>query len=144
MLTARLAVSFPVEPPPSAAVRLDAEGRLKAAVAALEARGTVYTAAAPGAVDAATHVPTVTFLGGAARDPADDRGNARCKVAVPHAMATDHFVEYLWAKDRASGEVVAGVQLGPEELPELLFEVAAGSRIVAFAACNQHGVWQST
>lgn len=112
----------------------DAAGKeWRAAVAKLEAEaGTVYTAAEPGTFNAAKHVPLVAV-------------EARtCTVTVPHGMAADHFIQYIWAKDSSSGEVVAGVELKPDDEPKLTFEVPSGTgSIAAFEACNQHGVWSS-
>jgi desulfoferrodoxin (superoxide reductase-like protein) len=100
--------------------------------AALEAKGPIYTAAAPGDFSAAKHVPVVAVA-----------ADGTCKVSVPHGMAADHFIQYLWAKD-AAGVMVASVKLMPEDKPELTFAVLEGAgSITAFEACSQHGVWAS-
>jgi desulfoferrodoxin (superoxide reductase-like protein) len=105
----------------------------QAAAVALETKGPIYTAASPGEFSAAKHVPLVAVA-----------ADGTCQVSVPHGMAADHFIQYLWAKDSASGVVVAGVQLMPENNPELTFAVPAGvGSITAFEACNLHGVWAS-
>jgi len=163
-VTSRLASTFPVEAEEEPA-HVDAESVFKAAVAALEAKqgGVVYTAANPGSFNAAKHVPQVTMLhdgGGASSSSAEvkDEEEAsspqgtkqqRCKVSVPHGMAEDHFIAYLWAKDAVSGQMLAGAQLGSDDAPELVFDlppsdgVKARASVVGYAACNQHGVWQS-
>jgi desulfoferrodoxin (superoxide reductase-like protein) len=131
-LVARLAISFPVDDAPSADEI--AESVLKAAVAALEAKGPIYTAAVPGEFNAAKHVPVVEV----------SADGSACTVTVPHGMAADHWIEYVWAKDSASGQVVAGAQLGPEDAPRLTFAVPqGGGAITGFQACNLHGVWSS-
>ena len=101
-------------------------------MAALEAKGPIYTAAAPGEFNAAKHVPVVEVS-----------ADGQCTVTVPHGMAADHWIEYIWAKD-ASGAVLASVKLSPEDTPSLTFAVPAGAgAITGFEACNMHGVWSS-
>jgi desulfoferrodoxin-like iron-binding protein len=102
-------------------------------ITALEANGPIYTAADPGTFNAAKHVPVVSAK---AEDGA-------CTVSVPHGMAADHFIEYIWAKN-AAGEVFASVKLTAEDKPELTFAVPEGvGSFTAFEACNMHGVWTS-
>ena len=102
-------------------------------MAALEAHGPVYTAAEPGTFNAAKHVPAVS--------PNAEDGT--CTVSVPHGMAADHFIEYIWAKN-AAGEVLASMKLTAEDKPELTFAVPEGvGSVTAFEACNMHGVWTS-
>jgi superoxide reductase len=120
-------------PAPAAKPTLPATEGWQAAAVALEAKGPIYTAASPGDSSTAKHVPLVAVA-----------ADGTCNVSVPHGMAADHFIQYLWAKDSASGVVVAGVQLMPEDKPELTFAVPAGvGSITAFEACNLHGVWAS-
>ena len=174
-MASRLASTFPVElqEEESAPPVLDAESVFKAAVAALEAKqgGVYYTTANPGNnFNAAKHVPQVTMLnndgnGGSASANGSSSSSSeeikqgeaakqaqRCKVSVPHGMAEDHFITYMWAKDAVSGQMLAGAQLGPEDAPELVFDLppsqegvagVASASVVGYAACNQHGVWQS-
>jgi len=106
----------------------------RAAVAKVEAdaAGSVFTAAEPGAFNAAKHVPLVAVEG------------PSCTVTVPHGMAAEHFIQYIWAKDSSSGDVIAGEELKPDDEPKLTFEVPSGTKsITAFESCNQHGVWSS-
>lgn len=117
------------------AVSGKSSGSWREAVASLEANGLVYTAALPGTCNATKHVPVVSFK-------AED-GIYTCTVSVPHGMAADHFIEYIWAKNEA-GEVLAGVKLTADDKPELNLVVPAGiESITAFEACNLHGVWKS-
>ena len=105
----------------------------QAAAVALETKGPIYTAASPGDSSTAKHVPLVAVA-----------ADGTCNVSVPHGMAADHFIQYLWAKDSATGAVLAGVQLGPEDEPALSFQVPPGTAsVTALEACNQHGVWAS-
>mmetsp|Transcript_3041 Transcript_3041/g.7845 ORF Transcript_3041/g.7845 Transcript_3041/m.7845 type:complete len:112 (+) Transcript_3041:50-385(+) len=90
------------------------------------------TAAAPGkwAGKDGKHVPVVTV--------ADDK----VTVKVPHGMADDHWIEYIWVK--AGGDIVAIIKLTPTDTPELVFDKPAGvSEIVAYEKCNLHDTWMS-
>ena len=117
------------------AVSGKSSGSWREAVASLEANGPVYTAAEPGTFNAAKHVPVVSFM--------TEDGIYTCTVSMPHGMAADHFIEYIWAKN-AAGEVLAGVKLTADDKPELTFAVPAGTEtITAFEACSLHGVWKS-
>ena len=134
-------------------------------VVALEAKGSIYTAAEPGEYNAAKHVPVITT-------PAKSGGVA--KIVVPHSMEDDHWIQYIWAKD-AAGAIVAGKKLAPSDKPELTFTTPTGDehrcilsntvastepwsdltndclssslidtdQIVAYEACNKHGVWMA-
>ena len=52
-------------------------------------------------------------------------------------MDTDHFIQYVWAKDQGS-TVVAIIKLTPTDKPELSFDVPAGTTtITGFEACNK-------
>jgi len=59
-------------------------------------------------------------------------------------MADDHFIEYVWAKDSASGATVAAVKLTATDSPSLSFALPAGcAAITGFEWCNKHGAWAS-
>lgn len=100
----------------------------KAAASNLGQRPGVLTAAAPGAWAGKelSHVPVVVSSGG------------RCTVSVPHPSRTPaHWVEWVWARDDATGAVLAVKKLAPGDAPELTFDVPAGvATVTAFEACN--------
>mmetsp|Transcript_1908 Transcript_1908/g.2768 ORF Transcript_1908/g.2768 Transcript_1908/m.2768 type:complete len:115 (-) Transcript_1908:355-699(-) len=104
----------------------------KAAVAEKEATG-ILTAEAPGdwAGKEGKHVPQVTVE------------QSQCTVSVPHGMADDHWIEYVWAKNQ-DGAVIAVIKLTATDEPKLSFAVPEGTTsVTGFEACNQHGVWAS-
>jgi desulfoferrodoxin (superoxide reductase-like protein) len=113
---------------PDAAKQLAQEWEWKEAASNLGQRKGVLTAHAPGAWAGKelSHVPVVVSSGG------------RCSVAVPHPSTTpEHWVEWVWARDDATGSVLAVKKFAPGEKPELTFEVPASVKTVtAFEACN--------
>mmetsp|Transcript_15608 Transcript_15608/g.36313 ORF Transcript_15608/g.36313 Transcript_15608/m.36313 type:complete len:591 (-) Transcript_15608:510-2282(-) len=101
---------------------------LKAAVAEKEATG-ILTAHAPGiwAGKEGKHVPQVTR----------GRQAGQCIVSVPHGMADDHWIEYVWAKNQ-DGAVIAVIKLTATDEPKLSFAVPEGTTsVTGFEACNQ-------
>jgi desulfoferrodoxin (superoxide reductase-like protein) len=92
----------------------------------MAAAGPPRTAAQPGewAGKEAKHVPTVTVHGG------------KVTVTVPHAMAGDHWVEYLWLRDNRK-VVIGAVKLGPTDQPELVVSIPKGTiEVTAYEYCN--------
>ena len=70
-------------------------------------------------------MPQVTIEGG------------KVTIVVPHGMAEDHFIEFVWAKNQ-DGAVVAAVKLTCTDKPELSFDLPEGtSSIVGFESCNK-------
>jgi len=77
------------------------------------------------------HVPTVAVADG------------KATVSVPHGMADDHWIEYVWAKNQ-DGVVIAVVKLTPTDSPSLTFDVPEGTTaITGLESCNLHGSWSS-
>ena len=55
---------------------------------------------------------------------------------VPHGMADDHWIEYIWAKNQ-DGAVIAIIKLAATDSPTLEFDVPDGTTsITAFEMCN--------
>jgi len=68
---------------------------------------------------------------------------AQVTVKVPHGMADDHWIEFVWVK--AGGDIIAIIKLTPTDTPVLVFDKPADvSEIVAYESCNLHGVWASS
>lgn len=60
-------------------------------------------------------------------------------MTVPHGMADDHWIEFIWAKNQ-DGDFIAGAQLTPADKPELSFALPEGTTAVTgLEFCNQHG-----
>lgn len=100
----------------------------KAAASDMGQRKDVLTAQAPGPWKGKelSHVPVVVSSGG------------RCSVSVPHPSRTpEHWIEWVWAQDDATGAVVAVKKFAPNEAPEITFDVPAGvASVTAFESCN--------
>uniref|UniRef100_A0A7S2S515 Desulfoferrodoxin ferrous iron-binding domain-containing protein n=1 Tax=Rhizochromulina marina TaxID=1034831 RepID=A0A7S2S515_9STRA len=106
---------------------------VKTEVAEVEGSTTILTKEAPGdwAGKEGKHIPVLAVEGD------------KATVTVPHGMAGDHWIQFIWAKNQ-EGEVIAAVKLTPEDQPTLAFDVPAGTAsITAFESCNLHGVWSS-
>jgi desulfoferrodoxin (superoxide reductase-like protein) len=105
---------------------LTLEWEWKAAVSKL-AVGPVFTASAPGSFSAAKHVPVLTISA--------DRTAAT--VAVPHGMAADHWIQFIWARDDRTGRILGVAKLTAADKPEVTFDLPAGTQsITAFESCN--------
>ena len=58
-------------------------------------------------------------------------------VSVPHGMAADHWIEWIWARDDQTGTILGVRRLTHQDKPELMFEVPKGVKsITAFESCN--------
>jgi len=100
----------------------------KARVSDLAAKGPVRSAAAPATLAGKEdeHLPIVS------------QGGGRLTVKSLHGMDPGHFIEYVWARNDATGAIVAVKKLAPTDKPELTFKVPAGVKsVTAFVACNQ-------
>mmetsp|Transcript_19044 Transcript_19044/g.28786 ORF Transcript_19044/g.28786 Transcript_19044/m.28786 type:complete len:112 (+) Transcript_19044:50-385(+) len=89
----------------------------------------ILTAEAPGkwAGKEGKHIPTVTVADG------------KVTVSVPHGMADDHWINYIWCK--TDDKIIAITKLTPTDKPELVFDKPEVKEIVAYESCNLHGVW---
>jgi hypothetical protein len=61
-------------------------------------------------------------------------------------LSTTLFVriEYIWARDDATGKILAVAKYTAADTPELKFKVPPGTKsITSFESCNLHGVWKS-
>ena len=115
------------------AIRVGVTPRAQVQMISLPEVESVLSAASPGewAGKEGTHVPQLEVE------------NGKAKITVPHGMADEHWINYVWAKDGA-GKVIASVELKPTDTPTLEFDVPDGvSSITAFESCNLHSVWQS-
>jgi desulfoferrodoxin (superoxide reductase-like protein) len=99
----------------------------KAQASDLASKGPVLSAAAPGpwAGKESSHVPIVAQSGG------------RITVTSPHGTGPEHFIEYVWARNDATGAIIAVKKLAPADKPEVTFKVPEGVKsFTAFASCN--------
>ena len=68
------------------------------------------------------------------------------EVSVPHVMDPEqpHYIQYLWLKEEASGQILAAKAFQPTDAspPSLSAEVKPGSTVRALLYCNLHGLWE--
>ena len=84
---------------------------------------------------AVPHVPMVTIARGRSSS------QVSVEVAAPPTASGDP-VEYIWASDAATGEILAGRRFSPSEPATLMLNVDRGRRIVPSVACRNDGVWE--
>ena len=84
---------------------------------------------------AVRHVPMVTIARGRSSS------QVSVEVAAPPTASGDP-VEYIWASDAATGEILAGRRFSPSEPATLMLNVDRGRRIVPSVACRNDGVWE--
>ncbi|KAJ1621773.1 hypothetical protein T492DRAFT_1067177 [Pavlovales sp. CCMP2436] len=107
------------------------DATLLSEIAAIEAKGTVLTLAAPGemADKAVKHTPKLELASG------------KVTIAVAHGMEEAHWINYIWAKDEA-GAVIGAVKLAHTDTPTVTIDVPEGTKsVTAYESCNLHGVW---
>jgi hypothetical protein len=81
---------------------------------------------------AVSHVPVVTIA----------RGRSSGQVSVEVGAGGGDPIDYIWATDAATGEILAGRRFSPNEPPTLMFNVDRGRRIVPSVHCKNDGVWE--
>lgn len=75
----------------------------------------------------------------------------RCHVTVPHEMnpSKPHWIQYLWVVAHHNGvgsDRILGIKqfaAAEDSAAELTVPVMPGSKVQAFAFCNDHGLWSS-
>jgi len=69
--------------------------------------------------------------------------NATATMQIPHAMNTDHYIEYMWMIDKEHMNVLASRSFAPADKgpPTLNTTVPEGTVVTPMALCNQHGLW---
>ena len=81
------------------------------------------------------HMPVVKIARGRSS------GQVSVEVSVVAAVGGDP-IDYIWATDAATGEILAGRRFSPNEPPALMFNVDRGRRIVPSVHCEYSGVWE--
>lgn len=107
-------------------IKVGEEWELKWIVSDLAQSKEVHSKLNPGTFNAATHVPSVS-----------SESSGKFTVTVPHIMKKDHWIEYVWVRDNATGKILAVTKLSPDDSPSLTFEPPPSiSSFTAFESCN--------
>ena len=108
-----------------------AQEDLKKEVEALVSDMGVLTAEEPKdlAAKVGKHVPQVVVADG------------KVTISVPHGMAAEHWIQYIWAT--VGDEIVAVKKLEHTDKPELVFDKPEAKELVAFQRCTLDRVWKS-
>ena len=83
---------------------------------------------------AVPHMPVVTISRG--------RSSGQVSIEIGVAAGGGDPIDYIWATDAATGEILAGRRFSPNEPPALIFNVDRGRRIVPSVHCKGDGVWE--
>ena len=103
---------------------------LKAEIDAVETKG-ILTLTQPGqwAGRERNHVPRCEVKDG------------RVTVSSGHRMESDHWIDYLYAKDE-KGALIGAVKLAYTDAPTATFRIPPGTKnVTGFNSCKLHGSW---
>mmetsp|Transcript_26166 Transcript_26166/g.40793 ORF Transcript_26166/g.40793 Transcript_26166/m.40793 type:complete len:115 (-) Transcript_26166:98-442(-) len=105
---------------------------LKKEVEALVSELGVLTAEEPKdlAAKVGKHVPQVEIADG------------KVTATVPHGMAAEHWIQYIWAK--VGDEIVAVKKLEHTDEPKFTFDKPAGAELVVYQRCTLDRVWKTS